>query len=124
MWLSGGTMRTARTLLTVTTAALCVATLSACDSSFSSKCDIDNTCTITIQGSDFHDFPRAYATKDGVNSADRIRLVSATEGGEALIQAGGIESTCTQGSSFVIVDTTITCDVVGDDVVELTSTRP
>ncbi|WP_433955133.1 hypothetical protein [Janibacter indicus] len=97
--------------------------LGACDS-WSSKCDTDNTCKIKISGDDFYDFPRPYDTDDGLRSRDRIRLVSATQGGEALIQAGGVENTCTQGSSFQVVDTTITCDVVGDDKVELTTTRP
>ncbi|EKA60928.1 hypothetical protein [Janibacter hoylei] len=97
--------------------------LAACDT-WSSKCDTDNTCKIKIQGDQFHDFPRPYDKDHGLKSADRIRLVSAKQGGEALIQAGGVESTCTQGSSFQIVDTTITCDVVGDDKVELTTTRP
>lgn len=97
--------------------------LSACDT-WSSTCDSDNTCTIKISGDQFHDFPRPYDKDHGLKSADRIRLVSATQGGEALIQAGGVESTCTQGSSFKIVDTTITCQTVGDDMVELTTTRP
>lgn len=93
-------------------------------SRWSSTCDVDNTCTITIQGDRFHDFPRPYDADHGLESADRIRLVSATEGGQALLQAGGVESTCAEGESFVIVDTTITCDVVGDNRVELTTTRP
>ncbi|UUZ44315.1 hypothetical protein LP422_17840 [Janibacter limosus] len=97
--------------------------LSACDT-WSSKCDTDNTCSIKISGDQFNDFPRPYDKDHGLESADRIRLVSATQGGEALIRAGGVESTCTRGSSFQIVDTTITCDVVGDDSVELTTTRP
>lgn len=49
---------------------------------------------------------------------------SAKKDGEALIQAGGAENICTQGSSFKVVDTTMTCDVVDDDHVELTSRRP
>ena len=68
--------------------------LGACDS-WSSKCDTDNTCKIKISGDDFYDFPRPYDTDDGLRSRDRIRLVSATQGGEALIQAGGVENTCT-----------------------------
>lgn len=48
----------------------------------------------------------------------------AKKDGEALIQAGGAEIICTQGSSFKVVDTTITCDVVDDDHVEFTSRRP
>ena len=70
----------------------------------------------------------AYATEDGTGKIrvknDRIRLVRAKKDGEALIQAGGAENICTQGSSFKVVDTTITCDVVDDDHVELTSRRP
>ena len=97
--------------------------LAACDT-WSSKCDTDNTCKIKIQGDQFHDFPRPYDKDHGLKSADRIRLVSAKQGGEALIQAGGAENICTQGSSFKVVDTTITCDVVDDDHVELTSRRP
>lgn len=112
-----------RTLVSVAAIALVAVPLSACDR-WSAECDTDNTCKITIQGDQFHDFPRPYDKSHGQESADRIRLVSAEEGGEALIQAGGVESTCTQGSSFQIVDTTITCDVVADDKVELTTTRP
>jgi hypothetical protein len=115
--------RPVRALLSITAIAAVAVPLSACDM-WSSKCDTDNTCSITIQGDQVHDFPRPYDKDHGLKSADRIRLVSATQGGEALIQAGGVESTCTQGSSFMIVDTTITCDVVGDDKVELTTTRP
>lgn len=115
--------RPARALISAAAISTFALSLGACDR-WSSKCDTDNTCSITIQGDQFHDFPRPYDTDHGLKSADRIRLVSATTGGEALIQAGGVESTCTQGSSFKIVDTTITCDVVGDDLVELTTTRP
>lgn len=97
--------------------------LGACDR-WSSKCDTDNTCTIKIQGDEFYDFPRPYDTDDGLRSRDRIRLVSAKQGGEAVIQAGGVDHRCAQGESFQVVDTTITCDVVGDDKVELTTTRP
>lgn len=108
-------------------AAAVVVSLSGCDR-WSSKCDTDNTCEIMIQGDKFHEFPRPYDASEGQKSngavKDRIRLVSAAEGGEAVIQAGGVDNTCTQGSSFVVVDTTITCDVVGDDRVELTTTRP
>ncbi|WP_162787001.1 hypothetical protein [Janibacter anophelis] len=118
--------RPAKVLMSTLAAAAVVVSLSGCDR-WSSKCDTDNTCEIMIQGDKFHEFPRPYDASEGLKSngavKDRIRLVSATEGGEALIQAGGVESTCTQGSSFVVVDTTITCDVVGDDRVELTTTR-
>lgn len=112
-----------RTILCATVLTLSPLALTGCDR-WSSKCDADNTCTIKISGDQFHDFPRPYDTDHGLRSADRIRLLYAHAGGEARFQAGGIESTCTQGSSFMIVDTTITCDVVGDDSVELTTTRP
>lgn len=96
--------------------------VTACDR-WSSKCDTKSTCSITIQGDQFHNFPRPYDSDHGLRSVDRIRLVSAVTNGEAHFQAGGVEPTCTQGSSFTIVDTTITCDVVGDDRVELTTVR-
>lgn len=115
--------RPVRALLSVTAIAALAVPLSACDM-WSSKCDTDNTCSIKIQGDQVHEFPRPFDKDHGLKSADRIRLVSAAQGGEALIQAGGVENTCTQGSSFMIADTTITCDVVGDDKVELTTTRP
>lgn len=108
-------------LATVAIAALTLP-LTACDR-WSSKCDTNSTCSIMIQGDRFHSFPRPYNSDHGLRSVDRIRLVSATEGGEAHFQAGGIEPTCTQGNSFTIADTTITCDVVGDDRVELTTVR-
>ena len=108
-------------------AAAVVVPLSGCDR-WSSKCDTDSTCEIMIEGDDFYEFPLPYDASEGYGKTkqikDRIRLVSAAEGGEAVIQAGGVDNTCTQGSSFVVVDTTITCDVVGDDRVELTTTRP
>ncbi len=44
-------------------------------------------------------------------------------GGEAVIETNGVENRCTQGASFVVADTTITCDVVGDRKVELSSVR-
>ena len=116
--------RPARTLVSAAVLAALTLTLSGCDR-WSSTCDWDNTCEIMIQGDQFHDFPRPYDTDDGLrNTADRIRLVSAEEGGVAFIQAGGAEFTCAQGEVFKVVDTTITCNVVGDDRVEMTTTRP
>lgn len=96
--------------------------LTACER-WSSKCDTKSNCSILIEGDRFHHFPRPYNSDHGLRSADRIRLVSAFEGGEAHFQAGGQEPSCTQGSSFTISDTTITCDVVEDDHVELTTVR-
>lgn len=97
---------------------------SACErSSWSSDCDADHSCSITIRGSKFHDFPVPYATSQGTRSNDKIRLVSATKGGEAVLQGGGQESRCTQGTSYQVQDTTITCDVVDDDRVELSTVR-
>lgn len=103
--------------------ALLVGAVTGCEtSSFSSSCSGDG-CSIEISGNDFHDFPRPYDADHGVDSADRIRLVSASSGGEAVIQAGGVEHTCTQGGSFRVVDTEITCETVGDNSVELSTTR-
>ncbi|MGE9781884.1 hypothetical protein NMQ01_13390 [Janibacter sp. CX7] len=103
--------------------AVAVLPLAGCDS-WSAKCDTDNTCKISIQGNDFYDFPKSYTSGKDLKHHDRIRLVSAKQGGEAVIQAGGADNRCTQGESFQVSDTTITCDSVGDDKVELTSTRP
>lgn len=115
--------RPARALLSAVAITAVAIPLGGCDR-WSSKCDTNNTCTIMIEGTQFHDFPRPFDKDSGLKSADRIRLVSAKAGGEAVIDAGGVESTCTQGSSFQIDDTTITCDVVADTKVELTTTRP
>ena len=111
-----------RAILATTAIAALILPLTACDR-WSSKCDTKSKCSIMIQGDQFHKFPRPYNSDHGLRSADRIRLLSAVEGGEAHFQAGGIEPTCAQGSSFTIVDTTITCDVVGNDRVELTTVR-
>jgi hypothetical protein len=119
--------RTTRPVLALAAGGALIVSLGACDQ-WSASCDIDNTCKIEITGNDFYKFPRPYATEDGTGKIrlknDRIRLVRAKKDGEALIQAGGAENICTQGSSFKVVDTTITCDVVDDDHVELTSRRP
>lgn len=109
-------------------AVLVALTLGACNTnSYSATCDTDHTCTIEISGNAFHEFPRPYDASEGIEpdggTKDRIRLVSATEGGEATIQAGGRDNTCTEGESFRAVDTTITCEVIGEDRVELSSTR-
>ncbi|GAB3753767.1 hypothetical protein GCM10027599_15430 [Yimella radicis] len=118
--------RSLRTTLALVSAGVLSVSLSACDQ-WSASCETDNTCKIEITGNDFYKFPRPYAADDGSGKVfgknDRIRLVRAKKGGEALIQAGGADNTCAQGSSFKVVDTTITCDVVDDDHVELTSRR-
>lgn len=118
--------RSIRTTLALASAGVLSVSLSACDQ-WSASCDTDYSCKIEITGDDFYKFPRPYAIEDGSGKVtlktDRIRLVRAKSGGEALIQAGGADNICTQGSSFKVVDTTITCDVVGDDHVELTSRR-
>lgn len=111
-----------RAFFATTAIAALILPMTACDR-WSSTCDTKSSCSIMIQGDQFHSFPRPYNSDHGLRSADRIRLVSALEGGEAHFQAGGVEPTCTQGSSFTIVDTTITCDVVGNDRVELTTVR-
>ncbi|MGP4992668.1 hypothetical protein ACX5K5_11070 [Glutamicibacter bergerei] len=111
-----------RAFLATTTIAVLILPLTACDR-WSSKCDTKSNCSIMIQGDQFHKFPRPYNSDHGLRSADRIRLVSASEGGEAHFQAGGVEPTCTEGNSFAIADTTITCDAVGNDRVELTTVR-
>lgn len=118
--------RHTRTLLSVAAVAAVTIPLAGCER-YSATCDTDNTCDIMIQGTGFNEFPRPYDASEGLENdgaQDRIRLVSAKAGGEALIQAGGKENTCTQGQSFTVVDTTITCDLVEDDKVELTTTRP
>lgn len=118
--------RPTRVALSVAAIAGVTLPVAACDS-YSATCDTDSTCSIEIQGDKFNEFPRPYDASEGTKSngtKDRIRLVEATKGGEAVIQAGGKENTCTEGSSFMAVDTEITCDSVGDDKVELTSTRP
>lgn len=119
-------MRTRTSVLAL--AAVLALPLAGCEkSSWSSRCTQDlgaSTCTIKMGGSKFRDFPVPYARSQGTRSADKIRLVSATKGGEAVIQGGGQESRCTQGSSYQVQDTTITCDVVEDDYVELSTTRP
>ncbi len=115
-----------RALLSATAIAAVAVSLSACNS-WSAKCDTDNNCEVSMQGDTSHPYPRPFSSSEGTESnkaEDRIALVSATEGGEAVIRAGLKDNTCTQGSSFQIADTTITCEVVGDDKVELTSTRP
>lgn len=100
--------------------------LAGCDT-YSATCDTDNRCSIEIQGSKFNEFPRPYDASEGLEpdgAKSRIRLVEAVNGSEATIQAGGEDNVCSAGESFVVEDTTITCDIVGDDKVELSSTRP
>ena len=125
LWFSRPMRQPARGLLTVAAIAALTVPLAACDR-YSATCDTGSTCEIEIQGTSFHEFPRPYDASEGIENngaQDRIRLVSASAGGEAVIQAGGDEHTCAEGQSFVVVDTTITCEVVGDEKVELTSTR-
>lgn len=118
--------RSTRVALSIAAIGAVTIPVAACDT-YSATCDTDDTCTIKIQGDKSQDFPRPYDASEGTESdganADRIRLLSAEEGGEAKIVAGDTEATCTEGESFTEVDTTITCDVVGDDKVELSSTR-
>lgn len=115
---------TRRTSVALAAAALLAAPLAACEtSSWSADCDAAGACSVEISGTKFYDFPVPYNAADGTRSADRIRLVEATEGGEAVIQAGDVEGRCAQGESFVVADTTITCDVVGDTRVELSTVR-
>lgn len=119
-------LRPTRVALSLAAIAAVTIPVAACDT-YSAKCDTDNTCTIEIQGDKSQDFPRPYDASEGVDNdgavPDRIRLLSAKEGGEAKIKAGSTETTCTEGESFTEVDTTITCEVIGDDKVELSSTR-
>src|SRR3954453_10254710 len=86
-----------RAVLATAAMAALIFPLTACDR-WSSTCDWDSKCSIMIQGDQFHHFPRPYDSDHGLRSADRIRLLSAEEGGEAHFQAGGIEPSCTQGS--------------------------
>lgn len=121
-------VRPLRVLASAAALAVIVIPLGACETnSYSSKCDTDNSCEVTMSGTKLNDYPRPFDSGDGVESKpgrDKIRIVSATAGGEATLEADGDEYTCTEGSSFQVVDTTITCEVVGDEEVELTSTRP
>ncbi|HCE60965.1 MULTISPECIES: hypothetical protein [Janibacter] len=116
-------MRRPTRALVAVAAASFVTTLAACESnSFSSSCS-GQECSVAIEGDAWNDFPLPYS-KDGT-SRDKttITLVSAAPGGEAVIETNGVENRCTQGASFVVADTTITCDVVGDRKVELSSVR-
>lgn len=117
--------RTSRPLTALALAAAGALALGACEtSSFSSDCDSDGTCSISISGTDFHEATLSFAAEDqGSGRTERIRLVEATPGGDAVIQAGGMESRCREGESFVLADTTVTCDVVGDTEVELSTVR-
>ena len=133
MWCEGGESgclgrmrRPTRTALSVAAVAAVTIPVAACDR-YSASCDSDNSCEVEIQATKFNEFPRPYDASEGTKAdggKDRIRLVSAEEGGEAVIQAAGEEHTCAEGESFTAIDTTITCEVVGDEKVELTSTRP
>lgn len=117
--------RPARVLLSAAALVAVTLPLGACET-YSATCDTNTVCSIEIQGSKFNEFPRPYDASEGTEpngAKDRIRLVEATKGGEAMIQAGGQDNVCSEGESFVVEDTTITCDVVGDDKVELSSTR-
>ena len=119
--------RPARALLSLSAIAALTVPLAACDT-YSATCDTKNNCEIEIQGDKIQEFPRPYAASEGTENdgavSDRIQLISAEAGGEAEIEAGSTTATCTEGESFTEADTTITCDVVGDDKVELSSTRP
>lgn len=115
------------TVSAVALAALAIP-LGACETnSYSSSCDTDNSCEVKMSGTKLNEYPRPFDSGDGIESKpgrDKIRIVSATAGGEATLMAAGDEYTCTEGSSFQVVDTTITCESIGDEEVELTSTRP
>lgn len=114
--------RPTRALVTVT-AALVLPTLAACEStSFSSSCS-GQECRVEIEGDGWNDFPLPYDKAGTSRDKTTITLTSATRGGEAVIETNGVENRCTQGASFVVADTTITCDVVDDRRVELSSVR-
>jgi len=93
--------------------------LAACDS-WSSTCDVESSCHITMSGLNrAHETPRPLDADEGVDNStwrpDRISIQEATDGATATLVIGGEEHVCAAGESFTIADTTITCAEVGDD---------
>lgn len=116
--------RVKRALISLVAVLATATSLAACEAnSFTYSCSGED-CTMTIEGDNWNDFPMTYDRDDSTgDSESTITLLSATQGGEAVIETDGVENRCTQGESFVVADTTITCDVVGDRKVELSSIR-